>query len=221
MYTIIKRFSDILLALILTFILSPIFIVVIITLKFTGEGEIFYLQERVGKKNKIFKIFKFVTMVKNSPHIGSGIYTSANDSRVLPFGKLLRKTKINELPQIFNVIIGDMSFVGPRPLIHRTFLLYNNDVQANIYNSRPGITGVGSIIFRDEDQILLKSKLPLEEFYSKHIAPYKGKLEIWYQKNISLMIDLKILFLTAVVILKPGTKIIDKILKNLPSKNTI
>ena len=115
---------DILISSIALIVLMPIFIPIILILKFTGEGEIFYFQERVGLNNKTIKIYKFATMLKNSEQIGSGIYTAKNDPRILPFGNFLRKTKINELPQIINILVGEISLVGPRPLIRRTFELY-------------------------------------------------------------------------------------------------
>ena len=116
-----NRLFDIIFACVLIIILFPIFIIVIPILKFSNEGEVFYLQKRIGFKNKFFKIFKFSTMLKNSENMGSGSITLRNDYRVTKIGKFLRKTKINELPQVFNVFIGDMSFVGPRPLLKVSF----------------------------------------------------------------------------------------------------
>ena len=111
-----ERFFDILFSGIAILILSPLFIVVILILRFTGEGEIFFLQDRIGKGGNKFKLFKFVTMIKNSPDMGTGTITIKNDPRILPFGKFLRKTKINELPQLLNIFFGDMCIIGPRPL---------------------------------------------------------------------------------------------------------
>jgi len=129
MYNLFKRFIDIVLSLLAVCILLPVFIPIILILKFTGEGEVFYLQERVGLHKKSIKIFKFATMLKDSENMGSGIYTAKNDTRILPLGNFLRKTKINELPQILNIFIGDISMVGPRPLIKRTFDLYDPSSQ--------------------------------------------------------------------------------------------
>ena len=119
MYVFLKRLFDLILSFIALFFLFPFFLIISIILLFTGEGEVFYLQERIGFKNKKFKIIKFATMIKDSPNIGTGSITLRDDPRVLPIGKILRKTKINELPQIFNVIIGNMSIVGPRPQMER------------------------------------------------------------------------------------------------------
>ena len=109
------RFIDLCFSSLGLIILLPLFLAVAILLKFTGEGDIFYLQERIGLNGKTFFIIKFATMLRNSPNIGSGTITSKNDSRILPVGKILRKTKINELPQLLNVLFGDMSIIGPRP----------------------------------------------------------------------------------------------------------
>ena len=197
-------------------ILSPLFVAVIIILRFTGEHEVFYLQERIGHKNKKFKIWKFATMVKNSPKLGTGHVTTKNDPRVLPFGKFLRKTKINELPQIINVLKGDMSIVGARPVMEESFRDYSTEVKDVIYNTPPGITGIGSIIFRDEEVLIEKAKLSPLEFYRTEISPYKGELELWYQKNKSMLLDLKIIFLTAWIIVFPGSKLHFKWFKDLP-----
>ena len=105
-------------------ILSPLLFPIIVILRFSGEGEIFFLQDRIGKSGKVFKLLKFATMLKDTPNIGSGTLTIKNDPRILPVGKLLRRTKINELPQIINVIKGDISIVGPRPVLEQDWKLY-------------------------------------------------------------------------------------------------
>ena len=218
MYLIIKRIFDFLLAALLLLILLPLLLPAILLLRFTAEGEVFYFQKRIGLKKKYFHIWKFATMLKNSANIGAGTITLRNDPRVTPVGRYLRKSKINELPQIINVLKGDMSFVGPRPLDDKAFDAYPDGVQAKIYNSRPGITGIGSIIFRDEERIISAADLPPREFYTRHIAPYKGTLELWYLENTSLVTDLKILMLTAWVILFPESDLIYKVFKNLPER---
>lgn len=220
MYNVLKRFIDIIIASLSLIILFPLFLLVIATLFLTGEGEVFYLQERLGYKNKKFKIIKFATMVKNSPNIGSGSLTLRNDPRVLPFGKFLRKSKINELPQIFNVIIGKMSIVGPRPQMEVDFEKFPKKNRDYIYLSKPGITGIGSIIFRDEEKWISNFKGDKHDFYRKKIAPYKTDLELWYLKNKSIILDFKLIFLTAWVILFPKSKIISSIIKGLPNKPT-
>ena len=219
MYKFIKRFFDIIFSLILIILLLPIFIPVIFILRFSGENEVFYKQIRIGYGNKLFGILKFATMVKNSTKIGSGIYTAENDPRILPVGKFLRKSKINELPQIFNILYGNMSFVGPRPLISDTFLLYSKEGQQIIGKLKPGLTGIGSIFFRDEDTLFAKSDLSLPEYYKKFIAPNKEKLEIWYSENNSLTTDFKILIVTLWVVIFPKSKIVTSFFKNLPKIN--
>lgn len=218
MYGILKRIIDILLSITALLIVSPVFIISILILACTGEHEIWYLQRRVGYKNNIFKMWKFATMVKGSSKMGTCSLTLRNDPRVLPFGRLLRKTKINELPQIFNVFTGSMSMVGPRPQMEVDFYRYPEYVQQVIYNSKPGITGIGSIIFRDEEKYLSAPGIDPVKFYEEDIAPYKGTLEIWYLNNASTWLDIKLIFLTAWVIFNTQSDLPHKWLKGLPPK---
>ena len=218
MYKIIKRLFDIGIALFVLLLLIPIFIPIMIALRLSGEGEVFYQQKRIGYKNKYFNIWKFATMLKNSPSTGTGSITLKNDPRVLPIGKFLRKTKINELPQIINVLIGDMSIVGPRPLVDQTFNSYTQEVKNLIYDLKPGITGIGSIVFRDEESLISNSTMDPHEFYKTVIAPYKGRIELWYQTNVSFITDLKIILLTAWVIISPESNLIYACFKDLPKR---
>ena len=214
------RILDILLSVFTLLFLLPLFIPIVLILLLTGEGKVFYLQNRVGYKNKKFKIIKFATMLSNSPDIGSGSLTLKNDPRVLPFGSFLRKTKINELPQILNIIIGDLSIVGPRPQMQVDFEKYSDDVQKKIYNDRPGLTGIGSIIFRDEESLISAASENEDphDFYKRVIAPYKGELEMWYQSHRSLFLDLQLIFITAWVIVAPETRLYEKWFKDLPKR---
>ena len=220
MYLLIKRILDIITSLIAIIILLPLFIPIIFILKFTAEGEIFYFQERIGLNNSRFKIWKFATMLKGSMNMGTGSITLRNDFRVTNFGKILRKTKINELPQLINILKGDISLVGPRPLVTKTFNAYSKKIQDEIYNVKPGLTGIGSIVFRDEESIIsdIKDEDP-HEFYKRVIAPIKGDLEIWYQNNRSILIDFQLIFLTAWIIIYPKSTLYKKIFKNLPQRN--
>jgi len=215
------RIIDILLALLALLVLLPLFIPIIAILLLTGEHKVFYLQTRVGYKNQDFKILKFATMLSNSPNMGSGSITLKNDPRVLPFGSFLRKSKINELPQILNIIIGDLSIVGPRPQMRVDFKKYSDEVQRKIYNVRPGLTGIGSIVFRDEESLI--SAAPEKEnphdFYERVIAPYKGELEMWYQVKRSLIIDFQLIFITAWAIVIPETRLYEKWFHDLPKRN--
>lgn len=178
----------------------------------------FYYQRRVGYKNRLFDIWKFATMLKDSPNMGTGTITVRNDPRVTPMGGFLRKSKLNELPQIINVLKGDMSLVGPRPLDEKGFNAYSEAVRSKIYNVTPGITGIGSVIFRDEEQLVSAATIPPREFYNQFIAPYKGELELWYQEHQSLLTDLKILVLTVVVIVRPGSKLAYRWFPALPPR---
>ena len=214
----IKRLLDLLISVIALIVLSPLLILSIIILRFTGEGEVFYFQERLGFLNSKFFIIKFATMLKDSPSIGSGSITLRNDPRVLPFGKFLRKTKINELPQIINVLKGEMSIVGPRPQMKVDFEKFPESTRDEIYKSKPGITGIGSIVFRDEEKWISNHKGDKHVFYKEKIAPYKTELELWYLKNKSILVDLKLILITALVIIFPKLNIVDKFFKSIPEK---
>ena len=213
------RFFDILLSGMALLFLTPLLVPIIITLKLTGEGEVFFLQERIGKGGKKFKLFKFATMLKNSPNIGTGTVTMRGDPRVLTVGKFLRKTKINEMPQLVNIFLGDMSVIGPRPLTTQTFGAYSENTQDLIKQVRPGLSGVGSIIFRDEEAIMHGATASVD-FYVSVIAPYKGALEEWFVLNKSLYIYFVAFFVTAWAVLIPSTKIAWRVFKNLPKPPT-
>ena len=173
MYKYLKRFFDVVCSLLAILVLLPFMLPIIILLLLTGEHYIFYRQQRVGYKNKIFYIWKFATMLKNSPNMGTGEITLRKDPRLLPMGNFLRMSKINELPQLINILTGDMSVVGPRPLMPVSFKRYTSRVQEVIYNSKPGLTGIASLIFRDEEALVSNSSLPPAEFYDTYIFPYK------------------------------------------------
>lgn len=215
------RIIDILLAVLTLLVLLPLFVPIIIILLLTGEHKVFYLQNRVGYNNKNFRIIKFATMLVNSSNMGSGSLTLKNDPRVLPFGTFLRKTKINELPQILNIIIGDLSIVGPRPQMQVDFEKYSEEVQQKIYQVRPGLTGIGSIVFRDEESLISEAseRENPHDFYKRVIAPYKGELEMWYQEKHSFILDLQLIFITAWVIFVPTSKLYEKWFSDLPKRN--
>jgi lipopolysaccharide/colanic/teichoic acid biosynthesis glycosyltransferase len=220
MYDLAKRFLDIFVSLVGTILLLPLFIAIIILLRFTAEGEVFYLQERFGYQNTKFKILKFATMLKNSMNMGTGSITLQNDFRVTPVGKYLRKTKINELPQIINILKGDISIVGPRPLVENDFRAYEENVRKIIYNVKPGLTGLGSIVFRDEEKIISENfdKINPHTYYKEVIAPYKAELELYYQVNQTFVLDLKIIFLTLWVVIIPNSRLYFKLFKDLPKR---
>lgn len=196
-------------------ILLPIFFAIAIVLRFTGEGEILYKQTRIGKRGKEFKILKFATMLKNSPSIGAGELTLPDDERVLPVGKFLRKSKLNELPQLINVLKGDMSIIGPRPQTPLFFNCFDNDDAEKIYSIAPGLSGIGSLMFRNEEDLFKLSKNP-KYMDEAVIMPYKGKLECWYVDNYSFWNYLIMIVLTIIEIMLPGKIKLPHIFKNLP-----
>ncbi len=219
MYKYVKRLLDILLSGLAIVVLSPLMVPVMVILKLTGEHDIFYGQKRIGYRNGYFKMLKFATMLRNSPNMAGGLHTTAGDPRVLPFGRFLRKTKINELPQIFNIFLGDMSIVGPRPLVDKTFAPYSDEVKARIYSVRPGLTGIGSVVFRDEEALLtecVKKGMDIDEVYAKIISPHKGALEMWYLDHMGFWTDTKLVFLTAWVVLFPKSDLTLRMFKDLP-----
>ena len=171
-------------------------------MRLTGEGEVFYRQSRVGFRGKKFNIYKFATMLKDSPNIGAGTLTMKNDPRVLPVGAFLRKTKINELPQLLNIFIGNMSFVGPRPLVPEGEKNYTEDQAELIRSVTPGVTGIGSLILRDEESYYAH-RLDAKEFYIHVISPYKASLEIWYINNKSFILNILILVSTGLAVIMP------------------
>ena len=213
-----QRFFDILFSGLALLVLSPLLIPIMIILKFTGEGEIFYVQQRVGKDGKMFGLLKFATMLKDSPNLGTGAITVKGDPRVLPVGKFLRKTKINELPQLLNILKGDMSIIGPRPITKEQFSIYSQDTQEDIKKILPGLSGIGSIIFRDEEEILSRNEIEDKLYFHENIiSPYKGKVESWYIKNQSLGLYFKLIYLTILIVVIPEYVIhFHKLFKNFP-----
>ncbi len=194
---------------------APLFIVVSAVLLLTGEGEVFFVQTRLGRGGKKFGLIKFATMLKDSPNLGTGTVTLKNDSRVLPVGIILRKTKINELPQLFNIFMGDMSVVGPRPQDQRCFDAFPSVSQNAISKVRPGLSGVGSIVFRDEEELMHECENP-GDFYDNVIMPYKGKLEEWYVENNGIITYFSCIWGTIWTLFNPASAIAWKLFKGLP-----
>ena len=211
-----KRFLDVVLSFLALVVLAPFLLPVVVILRFTGEGEVFYIQQRAGRGSNSFGLYKFATMLKNSPNIGAGEITVRGDPRVLPFGQFLRKTKLNELPQLWNIFIGDMSVVGPRPMVLNTYAHYPEEARQKLNTIRPGLTGIGSIVFRDEERYLADRDEPME-FYREHIIPYKSDLELWFVENNTLWLYIKIIFVTALVVVFPSSSIVDRAFYGIPS----
>lgn len=211
------RFFDIFFSFIAIVILLPFMIPIMIGLKLTGEHDIFYGQERIGKGGKPFKVWKFATMLRNSINMPGGGFTLKDDPRILPMGKFLRKTKINELPQLINIFTGDMSVIGYRPLVKKGYDLYSEDVKKELAKSRPGLSGIGSIVFRNEEQIVQKYETfeEKQEYYKNAIIPYKGELEVWYANHKSVFMYFRLIFMTIGAVLKPDSQSWKK-LKGIP-----
>lgn len=210
------RLLDIVFSLVALLVLSPLLLPIALLLRITGEGEIFFRQQRVGKGGQLFGLLKFATMLKNSPNIGSGLHTLANDPRVLPFGGFLRKTKINELPQLLNILKGDMSVIGPRAQTPPHFDVFPAHVREQLVKVRPGLSGIGSIVFRDEERLLSRPGIVHETYYRDVIAPYKGELELWYLRHQGLRIYLILIALTVLVVLAPESFAYKRWLPDLP-----
>lgn len=210
-----QRLLDVVLSAIALLVLSPLLIPIAIALRLTGEGEVLFVQPRVGKGGRMFGLYKFATMLKNSPNMGTGTITLRDDPRILPMGRFLRKTKINELPQLLNVLKGDMSIVGPRPQTQRCFDAFPDCAQKAILQVRPGLSGIGSIIFRAEETLMHGHSDPAK-FYDEVIAPYKGALEEWYVANQGLRTYVLGIVLTVWVILVPRSVMTWTAFKTLP-----
>lgn len=210
-----QRLLDILLSASALLVLSPLLLPIALVLRLTGEGEVFYVQQRVGRGGEPFGLYKFATMLKNSPSIGTGTVTVKGDPRVLPVGRLLRKTKINELPQLLNILKGDMSIIGPRPQTRRCFDAFPACSQAEIIKVRPGLSGIGSIVFRNEEELMHASREP-ERFYDEIIMPYKGALEEWYVAHRGLRTYLTAIFVTSWVVVFPDSRMAWRVFSQLP-----
>ena len=211
-----KRLFDFLFSLLAILLFLPFGIVISLFLLITGEHEVFYFQPRIGKHAKEIKLIKFVTMQKNSPNIGAGDITLKNDPRVLPFGRFLRKTKLNEFPQLFNVLIGQMSIVGPRPLVANQYNMIPKQYQKTINLVKPGLTSIGSIIFRDEEKYLIKNDDQSNQFYREEIVPYKASVEDWYSHNHSFFMDIMIIIFTIISIFSTTSILYKSYFNKLP-----
>lgn len=210
-----QRCFDIIFSAIALALLSPFLLPLMLLLRVTGEGEIFFPQDRVGRGGKDFKLYKFATMLKDSPKMGTGTVTVKNDPRVLPVGVFLRKTKINELPQLINIFKGDMSVIGPRPQTQRCFDAFPVLAQNDISKVRPGLSGIGSVVFRSEEDMMHANANP-DRLYNDVIMLYKGKLESWYVRNNSVWNYLLLIFLTILVMLTGSTRLIFRCFTSLP-----
>jgi lipopolysaccharide/colanic/teichoic acid biosynthesis glycosyltransferase len=182
----VKRISDIVFSALGLLVLSPLFLLIAILVRCTSKGPVIFRQERLGRDAKVFRICKFRTMADNSEHTGSGVYSDRNDSRVTKVGRVLRATSLDELPQLWNILRGDMSFIGPRPPLtyHPWTIDRYSEEQLRMFRVRPGITGWAQVHGRRE--------LEWHE---------RLRLNVWYADHVSFALDLKIIFLTVGVML--------------------
>ena len=189
---LLKRLFDILMSLILLIILFPILLIISIVIKIDSKGPIFYRQIRITKYGREFKIFKFRTMVVDADKKGS-LVTLNDDQRITKIGKKIRKIRLDELPQLFNILLGDMSFVGTRPEVKKYVDFYNEEMLATLLLPA-GVTSKASIEYKDEDEIISKysKKENIDDIYLKRILPEKMKYNLEYLKNFSILLDLKL-----------------------------
>lgn len=197
-YLIAKRIFDFTLSLVMSVVLLPFIVLVGIMIKIDSPGKIFFLQKRVTTNGKVFKIFKLRTMKENSEKL-SGV-TVDNDPRITKLGKYLRKFRIDEIPQIFNILTGDLSFVGARPESVKYVKEYSPEMYATLLMPA-GVTSPASILFKDEAELLKGAQNP-DETYVKDILPKKMAYNLQYIENCSLLYDIKVMFKTVIAVIK-------------------
>lgn len=190
----IKRVFDIICALCGLIILSPVLLLIIVLIKLTSAGPVFFRQTRVGQYEKLFQIHKFRTMIVNAEASGLKI-TVGRDSRITPIGHFLRKTKLDELPQLIDVLMGTMSLVGPRPEVPEYVKYYKNEIKEIVFSVRPGITDWASIKMIDENEILARASDP-QQAYIQQILPEKLAYAVRYVQTRSLKLDVYLILLT-------------------------
>jgi lipopolysaccharide/colanic/teichoic acid biosynthesis glycosyltransferase len=195
---LLKRALDLTVALVLLTLSSPLLVLIALLVKLTSRGPVLFLQQRAGRCFRPFFIYKFRTMVHDAPHKGGQI-TVGNDPRITPVGKILRTTKLDELPQLFNVLLGDMSLVGPRPEVWKYVELYRADYET-ILQVRPGVTDLASLEYRDEAALLARASNPEEE-YRLRVLPRKIQLAKEYIRRASFWLDLSIMVRTPWILL--------------------
>ena len=197
----VKRLLDVIFGAILLVLFSPIFLILAIVIKIDSKGPIFYRQERVTIYNRTFKIFKFRTMVQNADKIGP-LATVENDKRVTRVGRIIRKVRLDEIPQLINIIAGDMSFVGTRPEVRKYVDAYNDEMKATLL-MRAGVTSYASIVFKDEDQIIKKyvnKNHDVDDVYVHKVLPIKMKMNLEYIKKFNVFYDIMIVMWTALAV---------------------
>ena len=199
----IKRIIDIIISLLLLILLLPVLVLLAIAIKIDSKGPVFYRQERITKNGKSFRIFKFRTMVQNADKIGS-LVTVGNDSRITRIGKVIRKIRFDELPQLINILKGEMSFVGTRPEVKKYVEKYTDEMMATLLMPA-GVTSYASIMYKDEDEVisnLQKSGKTVDEIYIKDVLPEKMKYNLEYIRKFSFGYDIRLCFKTVIGVLK-------------------
>lgn len=194
-----KRMFDFIMALVGLIVLLPVIIVVSIAIKITSPGPILFSQRRLTKGAKEFDIYKFRSMSSNEAREKGAVQIKGNSNEITPLGKFMRKTKIDEIPQLWNILKGDMSFIGPRPELPRRLHHYD-ERQKGIFKVRSGISSPASIVFSDEEYLMNQVKNP-EEFYIKEIMPYKIELNLYYVKKQSFLGDIWLIIATILKII--------------------
>lgn len=212
-----QRVLDSIISIVAIFLCSPFLAIVMLVLRLTGEKKVFYKQSRVGLHGHHFEILKFATMLQDSPNLPGGDITTKNDPRILPLGKILRILKINEIPQLYNVIKGEMSIVGPRPLTMNNFEMYSKQAKEVLVKTRPGITSAAALYFRNEEVLIFQTdSKSVEEIYKSEIVPYKEVLELWYCENKSLICYIKVIVATFFIVITRDTKLLRYFFDDLP-----
>lgn len=199
----IKRLFDIVVSAILLFFVSPILFIIAVLIKLDSKGPVFYRQERLTTYGKTFRIFKFRTMVTNADKIGA-LVTSGNDPRITKIGNKIRKCRLDELPQLINILLGDMSFVGTRPEVKKYVDAYSNEMLATLLLPA-GVTSLASIKYKDEDEIISKytsAGLSVDEAYIKKVLPEKMRYNLEYIKDFGFFSDIKLMINTVLAVLK-------------------
>ncbi len=192
---VLKRFFDIVLSIFMIIIFIPVFVVISVWIKTDSEGPVFYRQERITQYGKIFRIFKFRTMVINADKIGT-LVTAQNDIRITKVGRKIRKIRLDEIPQLFNILIGDMSFVGTRPEVKKYVDVYTDEMKATLLLPA-GVTSMASIAYKDEDNVL-KAAVDVDEVYRKEILPQKMDWNLDEIRKFSLFHEIKIMLKTVI-----------------------
>ena len=207
----IKRVFDFCVALVMTILFLPIFLILAIAIKIDSPGTVMFRQERVTTYGKVFKIYKFRTMVANAEKLGTQV-TVNNDMRVTRVGKFLRKYRLDEIPQVFNILKGEMSFVGTRPEVKRYVDAYTDEMYATLLLPA-GITSLASIYYKDEEKLLAKTE-NANETYVNDILPQKMKYNLKYIEDFSFWNDIKLMFKTVAAVLgKEGEFVIEEEIK--------